>query len=129
MNRIKQVSQVRITSPLLSGLIYSLLLMALGTILISIILFSTQTQESSLFLLTTIAHGISLFIGGWVSGKRAGNRGWYHGIILGLVYSTLLLIIGFLAYNVGFSITTLKLLALFLVVPTLGGMLGVNTHK
>jgi putative membrane protein (TIGR04086 family) len=129
MNPTKQVRQARISSPLISGLVYSLILMAIGTILISLILFSTKTQESSLLLLTTIAHGISLFVGGWVSGKRAGNRGWYHGVMLGIVYVTILLIIGFLAYDTGINLTSLKLLTLFLAASTLGGMLGVNSQK
>jgi putative membrane protein (TIGR04086 family) len=129
MNRIKQASQARISSPLISGLIYSLIFMAIGTLVLSLILFSTKTQEDSLSLLTAIAHGISLFVGGWISGKRAGSRGWYHGGMLGLVYSLLILIVGFLAYDAGLNLMSLKLLALFIISAALGGMLGVNSQK
>ena len=72
VNPMKTVSQVRITSPLFSGLVYSFIMMTIGTVLTSLFLLLTSTQESSLHTLTTIIHAVSLFIGGWVSGKRAG---------------------------------------------------------
>lgn len=70
MNPMKTVTQVRITSPLFSGLAYSLSMMTIGTIVTSLFLLLTSTQESSLHTLTTIIHAAALFIGGWVSGKE-----------------------------------------------------------
>jgi putative membrane protein (TIGR04086 family) len=129
MNPIHKVNQTRISSPLLSGLVYALSMMIIGTIVISFILYFTSTQESSLPSLTVIMHAVSLFIGGWVSGKRAQNRGWYHGGILSLFYSAILFTVGFLAYDAGLNLHSLKLLALLVASGALGGILGVNSRK
>lgn len=129
MNPINRVGQVRVTSPIFSGLLYSLTVMTLGTLITSLLLLVTSTQESSLTTITSIIHGISLFVGGWVSGKRAGSRGWYYGGLLGILYSILIFIVGFLALDSGFSLQFLKLIALSFASGAVGGMLGVNSRK
>ncbi|MEW9700101.1 TIGR04086 family membrane protein [Paenibacillus sp. SI8] len=129
MNPMRSVSQVRITSPLFSGLLYSLIMMTIGTLVTSLFLLLTSAQETSLHTLTTIIHAASLFIGGWVSGKRAGARGWYHGGILGFVYFLLIFLIGFLAFDAGLNLQSLQLLIILFISGALGGMLGVNTRK
>ncbi|WP_240343724.1 TIGR04086 family membrane protein [Paenibacillus sp. SYP-B3998] len=126
---MRNVSQVRITSPLFSGLVYSLIMMSIGTLVTSLFLLLTSTQESSLHALTTIIHAASLFIGGWVAGKRAGNRGWYYGGMLGLIYFILIFLVGFLAFDAGLNWRSLQLVIILFVSGALGGMLGVNTRK
>lgn len=129
VNPMKTVSQVRITSPLFSGLVYSFSMMTIGTIVTSLFLLLTSTQESSLHTLTTIIHAVSLFIGGWVSGKRAGNRGWYHGSMVGVFYFVLIFLVGFLAFDAGLNLQSLQLLGILFASGALGGILGVNTQK
>lgn len=129
VNPMKTVSQVRITSPLFSGLVYSFTMMTIGTIVTSLFLLLTSTQESSLHTLTTIIHAVSLFIGGWVSGKRAGSRGWYHGGMVGLFYFILIFLVGFLAFDAGLNLQSLQLLGILFAAGALGGILGVNTQK
>lgn len=129
VNPMKTVSQVRITSPLFSGLVYSFTMMTIGTILTSLFLLLTSTQESSLHTLTTIIHAVSLFIGGWVSGKRAGSRGWYHGGMVGVFYFLLIFLVGFLAFDAGLNLQSLQLLGILFAAGALGGILGVNTQK
>ncbi|WP_397386617.1 TIGR04086 family membrane protein [Paenibacillus roseipurpureus] len=126
---MKTVSPIRITSPLFSGLLYSFSMMTIGTVLTSLFLLLTSTQESSLHTLTTIIHAVALFIGGWVSGKRAGSRGWYHGGIVGVFYFLLIFLVGFLAFDAGLNLQSLQLLGILFASGALGGILGVNTQK
>ncbi|MCS7458697.1 TIGR04086 family membrane protein [Paenibacillus doosanensis] len=116
-------------SPLLSGLMYSMIFMLLGTLMISLLMLATSLQESSLFGYTMSIHGVAMFIGGIVSGKRSGTRGWYHGGILGVVYCIIVCIVGFLAYDSGLTEQTLYLLGLTFGAGSLGGILGVNMKK
>jgi len=129
MNPINRVSQVRITSPLFSGLLYSLIMMTVGTLVTSLFLLLTKTQESSLGTLVLIIHGAALLVGGWVTGKRAGSRGWYHGALLGVLYFVIVFLVGFLAFDAGFNLQSLKLLGIAFAAAALGGMLGVNSRK
>ncbi|TBL81601.1 TIGR04086 family membrane protein [Paenibacillus thalictri] len=126
MNKMKQV---RPSSPVLSGLLYSLVTMTILTLLTSLILFSTNMKESSLIGYAYGIHAISLFLGGVIAGKRSESSGWYHGGLLGLLYSVIIFIVAFLAYDAGFSKMTLYLLGLTFASGALGGMIGVNMRK
>mgnify|MGYP001258209537 CR=1 FL=1 len=129
MNPIGKWSQARVSSPLLSGLMFAFIWMIAGTIVTSLLLFATDMQESKLSAYSFIIHGIAVFFGGIVSGKRSGNKGWYHGGMLGVLYSLLVLIVGFLALDAGFSKATPMLVTLCFLLGALGGMLGVNMKK
>ncbi|MFC0212561.1 TIGR04086 family membrane protein [Paenibacillus chartarius] len=129
MNPINKVNQVRIASPLLSGLLYAFVMMAAGTLIVSLLLLWSNVQESSLPTYGKIVHGLSIFIGGWVAGKRSGSRGWYQGGILGALYAVTVGIVGFLAFDNSLNWAALALLGGAFAAGALGGMLGVNTRK
>lgn len=79
MDPVQKMSRFRISSPLLSGLVYALVWMIVGSIIMSLLLLWTDIQESRLSTYSFIIHGIAVFAGGFVSGRRAGSKGWYHG--------------------------------------------------
>ncbi|WP_248927369.1 TIGR04086 family membrane protein [Paenibacillus hamazuiensis] len=126
---INKVKQVRPSSPVFSGLLYALVTMAIGTVVTSLILFSTSMQESSLLGYAYGIHALSLFVGGLTAGRRSETRGWYHGGLLGLLYSTIIFIVAFLAYDAGFSKQTLILLGLTFASGAIGGIIGVNARR
>jgi putative membrane protein (TIGR04086 family) len=129
LNPIQKVNQVRVSSPMLSGLLYALIMMVLGTLIVSLLLLWSNVQKSSLPTYGKIIHGIAVFVGGWVAGKRAGSRGWYYGGILGLLYAAIVWIVGFLAFDNSLDLTSLALLAGSFAIGALGGMLGINSKK
>ncbi|MCY9592712.1 TIGR04086 family membrane protein [Paenibacillus chitinolyticus] len=126
---INKVSQVRLSSPFLSGLLYAFIMLIAGTIVTSLILLLSRTQESSLSTLAYITHGLSVFVGGWVAGKRAGRKGWYYGGMLGIFYALIVWIIGFLAVDTAFDLKTLTLAGFAFAAGALGGMIGVNSSS
>jgi putative membrane protein (TIGR04086 family) len=130
MNPIKGVqSGVRVGSPLLMGLLYSLVIMAAATVVVSLFLKFTSMQEGNMPSAVYIIHSLSLFIGGLVSGRRAGKRGWYYGGMMGILYSVVVVLIGFLSYDAALTLNTLILLVLSFVMGALGGMIGVNLRR
>ncbi|MDT2277320.1 TIGR04086 family membrane protein [Paenibacillus larvae] len=72
---------------------------------------------------------ISMFIGGWTAGKKAGRKGWYYGLLLSGIYCILMWIIGFLALNIHLSLRSFIMLACCMLAGCIGGMLGVNTKN
>jgi putative membrane protein (TIGR04086 family) len=126
---IKQVSQVRIGSPMLSGLIYAFISMAVCALAASLILTAGEQGEEVLPVYAYIIHGISTLIGSFASGRKAGTKGWYHGGLLGLLYSVIVLIIGFLSFDKGVDWSILQFAAGAFVAGALGGIFGVNTRK
>ncbi|TVY11935.1 TIGR04086 family membrane protein [Paenibacillus cremeus] len=113
-------------SPLFVGLMYAGLFMLLGTLTASLILLGTNLPESSWLSSTLFIHGVAMFAGGLTTGKRSGSKGWYHGGLLGLVYTIIVWIIGFLAYDGGLSKELMYLGVVAFLAGAFGGMIGVN---
>lgn len=116
-------------SPLFSGLTYAVGFMLIGTLITSLILLATDIPEDSWRGTTLMIHGLAMLIGGIVSGKRSGSKGWYQGILLGAMYIVVVWMIGFLAYDSGLSKDTLILAGLVLAAGAIGGIIGVNLKK
>lgn len=129
MLNMKQVSPVRIGSPMLTGLIYAFVSMALAALLASVILSAGNQGEEVLPVYAYIIHSVSTFIGSFASGRKSGSKGWYHGGLLGLFYSVIVLIIGFLSFDKGLDWSILLFAAGAFVIGALGGIFGVNTKK
>lgn len=129
MNPMNKVNQVRISSPIFSGLLYSLICMIVSTLLISFILMFPSLKEESLSTYVYIIHCLSIFIGGFISGKRAGKKGWYHGGMLGILYSAIIVIVSFLGFDAAVTAYTLILVLLSFAMGAFGGMLGVNLRS
>lgn len=113
-------------SPLLSGLAAAGLFMLVGTLIASLLLLATNWPESSWFTMTLAVHGISMLVGGLMAGKRSRSRGWYYGGLLGALYTTVVWMIGFTAFDGGFSKEMTIMAGLALLTGALGGMIGVN---
>lgn len=129
MEPIRRVFSLRINNPILSGLLYSFMWMFLGALGLSLLLWASNLSEDDLSLYTFLVHGVSAAFGGIVSGKRAGNKGWYYGCLTGLLYGIMLIVIGFLALDSSLSWGDLTLIATVLVAGSIGGIFGVNLRK
>ncbi|MBA4495750.1 TIGR04086 family membrane protein [Paenactinomyces guangxiensis] len=95
---------------------------------IAALLMRYTTFDSS--QLTTAAYGINalaLFVGGFISGRKAGQRGWYYGGLQGIIYAAILLIIGFLAFDSGMVINPVLFMACAFGISAIGGVIGVNS--
>lgn len=129
MERIRRVFSLRISSPVLSGLLYAFMWMLAGAFALSLLLWASNLSEDDLSLYTFLVHGVAALFGGIVSGKRSGNRGWYHGFMAGMLYGMILWIIGFLALNSPISLGDVTLMAIVMISGAVGGMFGVNIRK
>ncbi|NBC67900.1 TIGR04086 family membrane protein [Paenibacillus sacheonensis] len=129
MNAMKNVPKAHMASPLLSGILYASIWLAAGALLLSVLLRWGSMQENELPTYSLVIHGCSALAGGFVSGRRSHERGWYYGGMLGVAYAVLVLLISFLASNTGFSGKTLTMLIETLLCGSFGGMIGVNTKR
>ncbi|MCI3923654.1 TIGR04086 family membrane protein [Paenibacillus sp. TRM 82003] len=130
MNAMKSVSSgVRAGSPVLTGLLYSLVCMAVATVVASMIYKFTGVKEGSMTTSVYIIHSVSLFVGGLFTGWKSGRKGWYYGGMMGILYSVVIVLIGFLSYDAALTVYTLILLGLSFAAGALGGMIGVNLRR
>jgi putative membrane protein (TIGR04086 family) len=130
MNAMEKVKNVRIGSPILSGIVYALCCLCILTLGVSFVLLLTQMTETSLSLYVYIMHGIALLIGGFIAGKRAAVKGWYYGGIVGVIYGIFIVLVGFLGFDSAMmTLESLTLLVMSFVLASVGGILGVNVNK
>lgn len=125
MNPVR-VSGIRIASPLVAGLVWSFIWLGIGTLVLSVLLYSSSMPESKLLSWVFGVHGAASLAGGFTSAKRSGKRGWYIGAFTGLLYAVAVALIGFLSQDIGFD-ARLGLLGLVAALAgAFGGMFGVN---
>ena len=129
INAMKNVPKAQMASPLLSGILYASIWLAAGALLLSMLLRYGSMQENELPTYSMVVHGCSALAGGFVSGRRSKQRGWYYGGTLGVVYGILVLLVSFLASNAGFSGRTMTMMIETLICGSFGGMIGVNTKR
>jgi putative membrane protein (TIGR04086 family) len=118
-----------IASPLLAGVLFSIIWLAVGALLLSLLLHFTAMKESSLSTNALLVHGFASLAGGFTAGRRSESKGWYNGALLGLLYGAIIIIISFLASNASLSLHSALLLGAALLSGAFGGMIGVNLKK
>ncbi|MGD9677276.1 MAG: TIGR04086 family membrane protein [Vulcanibacillus sp.] len=112
--------------PILIGLTYTIVLVIIATFIFAFIIYFTALSDNNISILSLVSTTLSVMIGGFISGKKAGKKGWLYGGTIGFIYAIILGIITFLAFNVNIDLRYLVLLAISTFSGALGGILGVN---
>nr|WP_217365237.1 MULTISPECIES: TIGR04086 family membrane protein [Brevibacillus] len=115
------------STSVLTGLLYTTGLVLFGALLATLLLSFTSMREGSLPYFTYIINAVALLVGGFVTGKRCGGKGWYYGGLTGFSYFLLILLIGFLGFDAPMQWGTFLFLLGAFGVAALGGILGVNS--
>jgi putative membrane protein (TIGR04086 family) len=127
LSPMSRMMRFRVSSPALSGLIWSAIWLGAGALLLSILLTGSSLRESDLQPWVFGIHGFASLAGGFVAARRSGRKGWYFGAINGLLYTLLILLASFLATDADWSVRVPAMLGVTALAGALGGMLGVNT--
>lgn len=115
------------STSVLTGLMYTLGLVLTGALLATLLLSFTSMRESSLPYFTYVINILGLLTGGFVTGRRRGEKGWYYGGLTGLCYFLFVLLIGFLGFDAPMHWETLLYFLGAFVIAGIGGILGVNS--
>ncbi|HBI03503.1 MAG TPA: TIGR04086 family membrane protein [Paenibacillaceae bacterium] len=119
----------QLNNPVVAGTIYTLIIVLIGALITSLILSFTSVKETALPSFIYLINVLALFIGGFVSGKKEGRKGWYYGGLVGLAYYLIVLLLLFLGFNTDLSIKHLyNLLGSFLI-SAFGGIIGINVSQ
>ncbi|TJY41416.1 TIGR04086 family membrane protein [Cohnella pontilimi] len=127
MSPISRMLRFRVSSPVLSGLIWSAIWLAAGALFLSLMLTGSALRESELLPWVFGIHGLASLAGGFVSARRSGRKGWYFGMLNGILYTALILLTSFLATDAAWTVRVPIMLAVAAAAGAVGGMLGVNT--
>ncbi|MFO7819092.1 MAG: TIGR04086 family membrane protein [Halanaerobacter sp.] len=118
-------ARIKLTGFLL-GLSTSLLLFFLGLVIMALIINVINIRNSTTLNLISIINYSVVFIGGVTAAYTSKSRGWLNGLLVGLAYILILIVVGSFTTTPSFSgILVLKIVTLCLV-STLGGIIGIN---
>jgi putative membrane protein (TIGR04086 family) len=116
-------------SPWLAGQII-LWAFILGLSLITALFLRFSSLETSnLPSITFCINAISLLSAGFIAGKRSGKKGWYYGGAQGIIYTLLIWLIAFLAFDTLMKVDPIVFGIFAFGTGALGGIFGVNTAK
>lgn len=118
-----------IRSPILSGLVLMLAIVVIGSLVVALLLQFTGLSERSMPVITYAVNALSLVVGGFVAGRKARERGWLYGGVTGVLYTLVLLLISFLAFDAAVTSKTFVSMISSFAIAAIGGMLGVNFSR
>ena len=72
---------------------------------------------------------ISMLIGGFYIGKNSFKKGFLEGLKLGGIFSCILIIFNYLAFNNSFKLKYLLFYLILIITSILGSMIGINKKK
>lgn len=120
---------VKGSHPIIIGILFTIVILTIFVLSLALVLYFTNLSENNIFIISLIATSISVIIGGFFSGKKAGCKGWLYGGFVGLIYGIMLIIITFLAYDANFELRQLVFVLLNFLLGAFGGIFGVNLKK
>ncbi|ATW24345.1 TIGR04086 family membrane protein [Candidatus Formimonas warabiya] len=110
--------------PVFRGLLVTYLLILILSLLLGLVFYFTPLSEIWMNSLGVAITTLSLFFGGRTAAKAAGNRGLFHGLIIGLIFVILMILISF-CKDIVWSSVALKS-AYALLASVVGGISGVK---
>lgn len=110
-----------------SGIIFALFLTLVFFLLIALLITFTSLSDKYLGVLVTASTILGVAMGSLKSARHVDSKGWLHGLIVGLFYAGIMILIGFIAIP-GYSIHTGILLKslYYTLAGILGGIVGLN---
>jgi putative membrane protein (TIGR04086 family) len=112
---------------LLSGVLVGYAITCIIFLGYSILITYTSLTDEKMPLVVAGATLISVIVAGFDAAKGADNKGWFWGIIAGLIYAVILMVIMTLVLkNFAVDSRTATVLVLSLAGGGLGGVIGIN---
>lgn len=112
------------------GLMRAVFVTLIGVFILSVIMMIKDIELTALGVCWVVITCISIVFGAIYSAKKNGEHGWLIGLMVGLFYYIILLIITlFLKEEAGFGLYDFYRMVIALSIGLFSGMLGVNSVK
>ena len=127
--RITIESSKNFGSALLYGVISIFIIAVFTSLILSLILQFSSLTEMSIGTFVTAISFVSLFIGGFLAGRKRKEKGWLIGLLTGLLFSIIIYLFQYLGLDAHFTPEQFIYHGCFILTAMMGGILGVNTAK
>lgn len=110
--------------------VFSYLLTAIVFVVYGILLTYTETTEENIQIVVMMTTVISVLIGGIIASKGVNSKGLLFGMLVGIVYSIIMIMVGLCVLPV-LKITYKMIMIVILSISAggIGGIIGINTKK
>ena len=109
--------------------LYIILSLLIITFIISTLNYFNIISDNIISLFKIFIPIISLFIGGYFIGSKSNNKGYLEGLKLGLIFSILLIIFNYLAFDNSFKFKYILFYIILITSSIFGSMIGINKRK
>lgn len=99
------------------------------SLITALFLHLSSLETSSLPTITFGINGVSLLSAGFIAGKKSKKKGWYYGGAQGIIYTLLVWLIAFLAFDTALKVDPMVFGIFAFGTGALGGIFGVNTVR
>lgn len=108
------------------ALLYIIGIIMVATMLITILNYFNIITGTALTISKIIICVISLFVGGFVIGRRASKKGWLEGLKLSLIFLVLLVLFNYLGLGNTPQLKNLIYYLIIIVSCIFGSIIGIN---
>lgn len=108
------------------SLIYIIGIILVSTFLITILNYFNIISGTFLTITKILICVTSMFVGGFIMGRRSSNKGWLEGIKLSLIFMVLLILFNYLGLGISPKIKNLLYYSIIIVSCILGSIIGIN---
>lgn len=106
--------------------LYIISILFISTILITILNYFNIFGSKLVTFFKIVIALISMFIGGYIMGKNANQKGWLEGLKLGFIILAILVLINYLILRQSFDIRNLVYYLILLSSTIFGSMIGIS---
>ena len=112
---------------ILKGILIAIIITIIMLLIFSIVLASTNINESAMIPIISTITAISIVIGGITSTRKLEKNGMIIGAITGLIYITILYIFSsIVTENFSINLPSIILICASIVAGMIGGIIGIN---
>ena len=111
------------------SLLYIIGIILVSTFFITLLNYVNIISGTALTISKILICVISLFVGGFVMGRRSSKKGWLEGLKLALIFLLLLLLFNYLGLGNTPKIKNLIYYAIIIVSCIFGSIIGINKKK
>lgn len=106
--------------------IYVISIIIISTIIITLLNYINIFNSQITTILKIAVALLSMFVGGFIVGKRAKNKGWLEGLKFGLIITFILILVNLIIFKQKFELRNLLYYTILVSSTIFGSMIGIN---